>query len=95
MKIRYSYLKLYLYLLKYTSNNKYICRAKETSKYLLLSYSLFSLARTKLKDKLVINYLSLSLPLNTNSGIEASISYLNKINICTRKYYLTYKLEDN
>ncbi|PQE24589.1 hypothetical protein CJF32_00007617 [Rutstroemia sp. NJR-2017a WRK4] len=82
MKIRYSYLKSYLYLLEYTSINKYIYRTKETPKYLLLNYSHFSLARNKLKDKLVINYLLLLFLLNTISGIEASIAYLSKIKIC-------------
>ncbi|PQE26632.1 hypothetical protein CJF31_00010613 [Rutstroemia sp. NJR-2017a BVV2] len=95
MKIRYNYLKSYLYLLEYTSNNKYICGVKKISKYLFLSCSLFSLARIKLKDKLVINYLLFLFLLNIGSGIEASIVYLSKINIYTRKYHLVYKLEDN
>ncbi|PQE08314.1 hypothetical protein CJF31_00009573 [Rutstroemia sp. NJR-2017a BVV2] len=95
LKIKYSYLKSYLYLLGYTSNNKYICKAKETSKYLFLSCSLFSLVRTKLKDKLITNHLSFLLLLDTSSGIEVSINYLNKINIYTRKYYLVCELEDN
>ncbi|PQE08002.1 hypothetical protein CJF31_00011189 [Rutstroemia sp. NJR-2017a BVV2] len=95
MKIRYSYLKSYLYLLGYTSNNKYICRAKETSEYLFLSCSLFSLARIKLKDKLVTNYLLLPLLLDTTSGIEASIAYLSETKICTRKYYLARELVDD
>ncbi|PQE26631.1 hypothetical protein CJF31_00010609 [Rutstroemia sp. NJR-2017a BVV2] len=95
LKIGYSYLKLYIYLLEYTSNNKYICRAKETPKYLILSYSLFNLARTKLKDKLATNYLLLLLLFDISSGIKTSISYLSKTNIYIRKYYLVYKLEDN
>ncbi|PQE30820.1 Ribonuclease H-like domain protein [Rutstroemia sp. NJR-2017a WRK4] len=82
LKIRYSYLKSYLYLLGYTSTNKCICGAKETSEYLLLSCSYFSLARIKLKDKLAINYLSLPLLLDTTSGIEASIAYLSETKIC-------------
>ncbi|PQE11463.1 Ribonuclease H-like domain protein [Rutstroemia sp. NJR-2017a WRK4] len=95
LKIRYSYLKSYLYLLGYTSTNKYICRAKEISEYLLLSCSYFSLARNKLKDKLATNYLSLPLLLNTTPGIEVSITYLSKTNICTRKYHLAQELVDN
>ncbi|PQE21167.1 hypothetical protein CJF31_00010791 [Rutstroemia sp. NJR-2017a BVV2] len=95
MKIKYSYLKLYLYLLRYISNNKYIYRTKETLKYLLLSYSFFNLIWIKLKNKLAINYLLFLFLLNINSGIEASITYLNKINIYTQKYYLARKLEDN
>ncbi|PQE10972.1 hypothetical protein CJF31_00000694 [Rutstroemia sp. NJR-2017a BVV2] len=95
LKIRYSYLKSYLYLLGYTSTNKYICGAKETLEYLLLSYSYFSLAQNKLKDKLAINYLLFLLLLDTTSGIEASIAYLSKIKICTRKYYLARELVDN
>ncbi|PQE27522.1 hypothetical protein CJF30_00007854 [Rutstroemia sp. NJR-2017a BBW] len=83
LKIRYNYLKSYLYLLEYTSNNKYICKVKETLKYLFISCSLFSLARSKLKDKLVINYLLFPLLLNTTPGIEASIVYLNEIKIYT------------
>ncbi|PQE13434.1 hypothetical protein CJF32_00005320 [Rutstroemia sp. NJR-2017a WRK4] len=82
MKIRYSYLKSYLYLLEYISINKYICGAKKISEYLLLNYSYFSLARNKLKDKLAINYLLFPLLLNTTSEIETSIVYLNKIKIC-------------
>ncbi|PQE28486.1 hypothetical protein CJF30_00008210 [Rutstroemia sp. NJR-2017a BBW] len=95
LKIKYSYLKSYLYLLRYTNNNKYICGIKETSKYLFINCYLFSLARSKLKDKLVINYLLFPLLLNTNPGIEVSIAYLSEINIYTRKYYLAYKLADN
>ncbi|PQE08012.1 Ribonuclease H-like domain protein [Rutstroemia sp. NJR-2017a BVV2] len=95
LKIRYSYLKLYLYLLEYTSNNKCICRAKETPKHLFLSCSLFSLARIKLKDKLTINYLSLLLLLDTTPGIEASIAYLSKTKICIRKYHLARELVDD
>jgi hypothetical protein len=79
--LRYSYLKLYLYLLEYISNNKYICKSKETSKYLFINYSLFSLIRNKLKNKLVINYLLFLFLLDTNLGIKAIIIYLNKINI--------------
>ncbi|PQE21774.1 Ribonuclease H-like domain protein [Rutstroemia sp. NJR-2017a WRK4] len=94
LKIRYSYLKLYLYLLGYTNTNKYIYNAKETSEYLLLSCSQFSLARIKLKDKLTTNYLSLLFLLDTTPGIEASIAYLNKTKICTRKYYLARELVD-
>ncbi|PQE08885.1 hypothetical protein CJF31_00010802 [Rutstroemia sp. NJR-2017a BVV2] len=94
-KIRYSYLKSYLYLLEYISNNKYIYRAKEISKYLFLSYSFFSLIWTTLKNKLFINYLLFLLFFNISFGIEVNINYLNKINIYTRKYYLVYKLEDN
>jgi hypothetical protein len=81
LKIRYSYLKSYLYLLEHTSNNKYIYKAKETPKYLFISYSLFSLVWSKLKNKLATNYLSLPLLLNTSSGIEANIAYLSEINI--------------
>ena len=94
MKIRYSYLKSYLYILGYTSNNKYICGTKETSEYLFISYSQFSLARSKLKDKLTINYLLLPFLLNTSLGIEASIAYLSETNIYTRKYYLARELVD-
>ncbi|PQE10978.1 hypothetical protein CJF31_00000695 [Rutstroemia sp. NJR-2017a BVV2] len=95
LKIRYSYLKLYLYLLGYTNTNKYICRAKEISEYLLLSYSHFSLARSKLKDKLAINYLLFLFLLNIISRIEASITYLSKIKICTRKYHLARELVED
>ncbi|PQE06917.1 Ribonuclease H-like domain protein [Rutstroemia sp. NJR-2017a BVV2] len=95
LKIRYSYLKSYLYLLEYTSTNKYICRVKKISKYLLLNYSYFSLARSKLKDKLVTNYLLFLLLLNTISGIEASIAYLSEIKICIRKYYLARELVED
>ncbi|PQE26660.1 Ribonuclease H-like domain protein [Rutstroemia sp. NJR-2017a WRK4] len=83
MKIKYSYLKSYLYLLGYTNINKYICGAKEISEYLLLSCSQFSLARIKLKDKLAINYLLFLLLLDTIPGIEASIAYLSETKICT------------
>jgi hypothetical protein len=95
LKIRYSYLKSYLYLLEYTSNNKCICGAKETSEYLFIGCSLFSLVWSKLKNKLVINYLLFPLLLDTNPGIEASIAYLSEINICTRKYYLARELVNN
>ncbi|PQE08901.1 Ribonuclease H-like domain protein [Rutstroemia sp. NJR-2017a BVV2] len=95
LKIRYSYLKLYLYLLGYTSNNKCIYRAKETPKHLFLSCSLFSLARIKLKDKLATNYLLLLLLLDTTPGIEASIAYLSETKICTRKYHLARELVDD
>ncbi|PQE02917.1 hypothetical protein CJF31_00002732 [Rutstroemia sp. NJR-2017a BVV2] len=95
LKIRYSYLKLYLYLLGYTSNNKCIYRAKETPKYLFLSCSLFSLARIKLKDKLATNYLLLPLLLDTTPGIEASIVYLSETKICIRKYHLAQELVDD
>ena len=83
LKIRYGYLKSYLYSLGHTSNNKCICGAKETPEYLFISCSLFSLARSKLKNKLATNYLSLPLLLNTSPGIEASIAYLSEINIYT------------
>ncbi|PQE03641.1 hypothetical protein CJF30_00006339 [Rutstroemia sp. NJR-2017a BBW] len=95
LKIRYSYLKLYLYLLEYTSTNKYIYRAKEILEYLLLSYSLFNLARNKLKDKLVTNYLLFLFLLDITPGIEASIAYLNETKICTWKYYLARELVDD
>ncbi|PQE10973.1 hypothetical protein CJF31_00000688 [Rutstroemia sp. NJR-2017a BVV2] len=67
----------------------------KTSEYLLLSYSHFNLARSKLKDKLVTNYLLFLLLLNTISGIEASIAYLSKTKICTRKYYLARELVED
>ncbi|PQE24588.1 hypothetical protein CJF32_00007622 [Rutstroemia sp. NJR-2017a WRK4] len=92
LKIRYSYLKSYLYLLKHTNINKYIYNTKEISEYLLLSCSQFSLARIKLKDKLAINYLLFPLLLDTTSGIETSIIYLNKTKICIRKYHLAREL---
>ncbi|PQE22077.1 hypothetical protein CJF31_00010683 [Rutstroemia sp. NJR-2017a BVV2] len=95
LKIRYSYLKSYLYLLEYINNNKYIYRTKEISKYLLLNYFLFNLVPIKLKNKLATNYLLFLLLLNTNSGIEVNISHLNKIDIYIRKYYLARELEDN
>ncbi|PQE14546.1 hypothetical protein CJF30_00007148 [Rutstroemia sp. NJR-2017a BBW] len=95
LKIRYSYLKLYLYLLGYTSTNKYICGAKEAFKYLFLNCSLFSLARIKLKDKLATNYLLFPFLLNITPGIEASITYLSEIKICIRKYYLARKLVED
>ena len=95
LKIRHGYLKSYLYLLGHTSNNKYICRAKETPEHLFISYSLFSLARSKLKDKLATNYLSLPLLLDTTPGIEASIAYLSETKICTRKYHLARELVDD
>ncbi|PQE26644.1 Ribonuclease H-like domain protein [Rutstroemia sp. NJR-2017a BVV2] len=95
LKIRYSYLKSYLYLLGHTSTNTYICGAKETSEHLLLSCSHFSQARSKLKDKLATNYLSLPLLLNTISGIEASIAYLSETKICIRKYHLARELVED
>ncbi|PQE14083.1 Ribonuclease H-like domain protein [Rutstroemia sp. NJR-2017a WRK4] len=95
LKIRYSYLKSYLYLLEYTSINKCICGTKEISEYLFLSCSQFSLARIKLKDKLAINYLLLLLLLDTTPGIEASIAYLSETKICTRKYHLARELVDD
>ncbi|PQE20160.1 hypothetical protein CJF30_00001464 [Rutstroemia sp. NJR-2017a BBW] len=95
LKIRYSYLKSYLYLLEYTSTNKCICGAKEIPEYLLLNYSHFNLARSKLKDKLVINYLLFLILFDTTPGIEASIAYLSEIRICTRKYHLARELVDD
>jgi hypothetical protein len=68
---------------------------KEIPEYLLLSYSQFSLARIKLKDKLATNYLSLLFLLNTTPGIEASIAYLSETKIYTRKYHLARELVDN
>jgi hypothetical protein len=94
LKIRYGYLKSYLYLLGYTSNNKCIYRAKETPEYLFISCFLFNLAWNKLKDKLAINYLLLLFLLDISPGIEASIAYLSEINICIRKYYLACELEE-
>ncbi|PQE09226.1 hypothetical protein CJF30_00009805 [Rutstroemia sp. NJR-2017a BBW] len=95
LKIRYNYLKLYLYLLEYTNTNKYICEVKEILKYLFLNYSLFSLTWSKLRDKLIINYLLFLLLLNTISGIETSIVYLSEIKIYIRKYYLARKLVED
>ncbi|PQE21023.1 hypothetical protein CJF32_00005447 [Rutstroemia sp. NJR-2017a WRK4] len=95
LKIRYNYLKLYLYLLEYISINKYIYRTKEISKYLFLNYFYFSLARNKLKNKLAINYLLLLFLLNITLRIETSITYLSKIEIYTRKYYLVRELSNN
>ncbi|PQE23304.1 Ribonuclease H-like domain protein [Rutstroemia sp. NJR-2017a BBW] len=95
LKIRHGYLKSYLYLLGHTSTNKCICGAKETPEHLLLSCSLFSLARIKLKDKLATNYLSLPLLLDTTPGIEASIAYLSETKICTRKYHLARELVED
>ncbi|PQE13118.1 hypothetical protein CJF30_00003010 [Rutstroemia sp. NJR-2017a BBW] len=95
LKIRYSYLKLYLCLLEYISNNKYIYKIKDISKYLFINCSLFNLARSKLKNKLVTNYLLFLFLLNISFEIEVNIVYLNKINIYTRKYHLVRKLVDN
>jgi hypothetical protein len=95
LKLRYSYLKSYLYRLGLVASNKYNYSKIETTKYLLLSYPLFKRARVKLKDNLNSNHLDLQLLLNTTTGINASISFINEIGICTRKYHLARELEED
>jgi hypothetical protein len=77
------------------ASNKYNCGKIETTEYLLLSCPLFKRARVKLKNNLNSNHLDLQLLLNITTGIEASISFINEIGICTRKYYLARELEED
>jgi hypothetical protein len=95
LKLRYNYLKSYLYRLGLVASNKYNYSKIETIKYLLLSCPLFKRARVKLKDNLNLNHLDLQLLLNITIGIEASISFINEIRIYTRKYYLARELEED
>jgi hypothetical protein len=95
LKLKYRYLKSYLYRLDLAASNKYNYSKIETIKYLLLSYPLFKWTRIKLKDNLNSNYLDLNLLFNITIGIDASISFINEIGICTRKYYLVRELEED
>jgi hypothetical protein len=95
LKLKYRYLKFYLYRLGLAASNKYNYSKIETTEYLLLNCPLFKRARVKLKDKLNSNYLDLQFLLNIITGIDTSISFINEIGIYTRKYYLARKLEED
>jgi hypothetical protein len=77
------------------ASNKYNYSKIETTKYLLLSYPLFKLAKIKLKDNLNSNHLDLQLLFNITTRIDTSISFINEIRIYTRKYHLARELEED
>jgi hypothetical protein len=67
-----------------------VCGTKETAQHLLLSCNdpKLVLARSKLKNELGGNRLTMALLLHTTIGIEKTLAFLKETSVCTRRNHL-------
>lgn len=88
LKIGHGYLKSYLYRFDHSANDKCSCGSRETTEHLLLSCKNLTFARSKLKEKLNSNDLTIKLLLHTQIGIVKTLEFLQETKILTRKWHL-------
>src|ERR1700727_350455 len=88
LKLGHGYFKAYLNRLGHTANDKCKCGKKETLEHLLLSYSLYSVARQQLRAKMNNARLDLIALLYTKLGIKKTIGFLKETGIATRRWHL-------
>ena len=81
LKLGHRYFKAYLNRLGHTANDKCKCGKKETLEHLLLSCSLYSVARQQLRAKMNNSRLDLIVLLHTKLGIEKTIGFLKETGI--------------
>lgn len=96
LKLGHGYIKAYLHKIGRAGNNRCRCGKKETAEHLLLSCRDTKLVtvRTKLKDKMQELRPSLRLLMHTKIGIEKTLDFLKDTRICTRKWHLERRQEE-
>jgi ribonuclease HI len=87
LKLSHGYLRTYLFRQGHSSTDLCQCGAKETTSHLLLSCPIYRAARQALQAKLG-SRLTLSLLLNTLTGIEHTLVFLKETRIVTRAWHL-------
>ena len=88
LKLGHGYTRSYLYRLGHAPNDRCSCGRQETPRHLLLGCPKLAGPRARLKDKLRTNRLTLELLLRTSQGVIATLNFLKKTRVSTRKWYL-------
>jgi ribonuclease HI len=90
LKLGHGYIRSYLHKLGHVTSDKCVCGTKETAQHLLLSCNdpKLVLARSKLKNELGGNRLTMALLLHTTIGIEKTLAFLRETSVCTRRNHL-------
>lgn len=88
LKLGHGYFKSYLKRIGKRNNDECLCGGHQTPRHLLLECRRYRTERNNVKDKMCSDRLTLPLLLHTNKGVEATLEYIKKTKICTRKWYL-------
>ena len=88
LKIGHGYNKAYLFRIGKADSPLCSCGAKQTPEHLLLSCKWLRADRKILRDELRKAQLTLSLLLHTKQGIAATLAFLSRTRVGTRKWYL-------
>lgn len=88
LKTGHGYNKSYLHRIGKSETNCCSCGAVQTPEHLLLSCRRYSEARRALMKELDTNRLTLPLLLHSKQGIAATLSFLDRTRVATRKWHL-------
>jgi hypothetical protein len=88
LKIGHTYNKAYLHCIDKVDSPNCSCSAEQTPEHLLLSCKWYNSDRQILRQDLDNSALTLPLLLHTKRGIEATLAFIFRTRVVTRKWYL-------
>jgi hypothetical protein len=88
LKIEHGYNKAYLHRIDKVDSPNCSCGTKQTPEHLLLSCKWYNSDRQILRQDLDNSPLTLPLLLHTRRGIEATLAFISRTRVGTRKWYL-------
>ena len=88
LKLGHGYFKSYLKRIGKIVDDECVCGRKQTAEHLLLECRRYRNERRKIEDNLCCTRLTLPLLLHTNKGVDATLEYIKKTKISTRRWYL-------
>ncbi|KAF2627117.1 hypothetical protein BU25DRAFT_491615 [Macroventuria anomochaeta] len=94
LKLGHGYNKAYLFRIGKTDHPFCSCGAKQTLEHLLLSCKWLNTGRKILQDSLGKVQLTLPLLLHTKQGIKATLDFISRTKVGTRRWHLGQPSED-
>ena len=94
LKIGHGYLKDHLYRITKSDSPLCSCGARQTPEHVLLSCKWLKDDRRILRDAMGGKHLTLRLLLHTKIGIEATMAFIERTKVCTRKWHLGQTMEE-
>ena len=88
LKLGHGYNRAYLHRIGKADSPLCTCGAKQTPEHLLISCQRYRKDRKLLCEELDTNHLNLPLLLHTTKGIKATLAFISRTRVATRKWHL-------
>ncbi|KAG9247616.1 hypothetical protein BJ878DRAFT_409132, partial [Calycina marina] len=94
LKIVHGYLKAHLSRITKSDSPLCSCGARQSPEYVLLSCKWLKDYRRNFQDAMGRKHLTFRILLHTETGIEATLAFIERTKVCTRKWHLGQTMEE-